>query len=284
MIVLDGATGTELGARGVNTRTNLFSAAALLDEKDQQTLLEVHRDYVQAGAQVVTANTFRTNPRKAGARWRELTATAVRIARASGAQTVAGSIAPVEDCYLPDLRPPREVALAEHRQFARALADDGCDLLLVETVNSMEEGLAAVAAAVETGLPVWVAAMAMPDGAMRSGEDLREFFHKAAQAGASTALINCVPCDGVDRGLRAAKESGLPFGAFAHMGDVDAAAGWPATPVLTPAAYARRAQAWLDNDALIAGGCCGTTPAHIESLARISPVRHDPCHPDRRVS
>src|SRR5438128_1653680 len=105
MIVLDGATGTELGRRGVDTRTALFSTAALLDEKGRQTLREVHRGYVAAGAQVITANTFRTNPRKAGPRWRELTESAVRIALESGAQAVAGSMAPAADCYLPELRP-----------------------------------------------------------------------------------------------------------------------------------------------------------------------------------
>src|SRR5207248_6538413 len=160
MIVLDGATGTELGRRGVETRSRLFSAAALLSEEGVATLRAVHADYVSAGAQVITANTFRTNPRKAGARWRELTELAVRVARESGAR-VAGSMAPVEDCYRPDLRPSPDVALLEHRELAQALAAAGCDLLLVETVVAADEGLVAVRAAVETGLPVWVAALAM---------------------------------------------------------------------------------------------------------------------------
>src|SRR5882672_5942861 len=146
MIVLDGATGTELARRGVDTRGALFSAAAFAT--GPSIVREVHRDYAKAGAQVVTANTFRTNPRKAGRQWREWTALAVKLAKESGA-LVAGSIAPVEDCYLPELRPPPEVALAEHRQFARALAEAGCDLLLVETVNARDEGLAATKAAVE---------------------------------------------------------------------------------------------------------------------------------------
>jgi S-methylmethionine-dependent homocysteine/selenocysteine methylase len=283
MIVLDGATGTELGRRGVDTRGLLFSAQALLDPRGVATLREVHRDYVRAGAQVVTANTFRTNPRKAGPRWRELTGLAVRLARESGA-AVAGSIAPVEDCYRPDLRPPPEVALREHRELARALADAGCDLLLVETVVAPDEGLAAVQAAVETGLPVWVAAMAMPDGKMRSGGDLRAFFRDARAAGARAALINCVPCDGVDLGLEAAAASGLPFGAYAHMGEVDAEAGWPVTPVLPAAEYAARARAWLQEGALIVGGCCGTTPEHIAAIARLSTIRHDPPDPARRIA
>jgi S-methylmethionine-dependent homocysteine/selenocysteine methylase len=266
MILLDGATGTELGRRGVNTRTPLFSAAALVDDEGRATLLEVHRDYVRAGAQVITANTFRTNPRKAGTRWRELTATAVSLARQSEAPCVAGSIAPVEDCYLPELRPPPDVALEEHRELARALAD-GCDLLLVETVVAADEGLAAVQAAVETGKPVWVSAMVMPDGRMRSGDDLAAFFRKARELGARATLLNCIPPFGVDLAVH------LVDGAYAHMGDVDPNSGWPVTPVLTPDEYAARAAKW---SATILGGCCGTTPAHIAALAKISPVREDP--------
>jgi homocysteine S-methyltransferase len=119
---------------------------------------------------------------------------------------------------------------------------------------------------------------------MRGGDDLRAFFRDARTAGARAALINCVPCDGVDIGLEAAAASGLPFGAYAHMGEVDAAAGWAATPVLSPAQYAERAAAWLERGALIVGGCCGTTPEHIAALARRSPVRHDPCQPDRKLA
>ena len=283
MIVLDGATGTELGRRGVDTRSALFSAAALVSEAGIAALRTVHADYVRAGAQVITANTFRTNPRKAGARWRELTELAVRLARESGA-TVAGSMAPVEDCYRPDLRPAPDVALLEHRELAQALAAAGCDLLLVETVVAADEGLVAVRAAVETGLPVWVAALAMPNGSMRNGDDLGAFFRDARGAGARAALINCVPCDGVDAGLGAAAASGLPFGAYAHMGDVDPEAGWPPTPVLSPEEYALRASRWISRGASILGGCCGTIPEHIAALARLSPIRHDPCHPERRIS
>src|SRR4051812_3209199 len=130
MIVLDGATGTELGRRGVDTRTGLFSAEALLSPEGVQTLREIHAEYVSAGAQVITANTFRTNPRKAGPRWRELTALAVRLARESGA-VVAGSMAPVEDCYRPQLRPSADLPLREHQQLPRPPAADGCDPALL---------------------------------------------------------------------------------------------------------------------------------------------------------
>jgi homocysteine S-methyltransferase len=182
------------------------------------------------------------------------------------------------------LRPPPEVALREHRQMAKALAEAGCDLLLVETVAAADEGLAAVQAASETGLPVWVAAMAMPDGTMRAGDDLGSFFRDARALGARAALVNCVPCAGVDVGLDAAAQPGLPFGAYAHMGEVAAEAGWPPSPVLSPADYASRVAAWVERGASIVGGCCGTTPDHVAAIARLSAIRHDPLQPGRRIA
>ena len=77
-------------------------------------------------------------------------------------------------------------------------------------------------------------------------------------------------------GFAALASSGLPFGAFAHMGEVDPASGWPATPVLSPEEYAARAARWLARGATIVGGCCGTGPDHIAALARLSPAREDP--------
>ena len=281
MIVLDGATGTELGRRGVDTRGALFSAAALLDEEGRACLRAVHREYAAAGAQVITAATFRTNPRKAGPRWRELTDQAVAIAREAGV-VVAGSMAPVEDCYRPELAPAPEVAFDEHRAFARALQEAGCDLLLIETVASHEEGLSAMMAAEETGLPFWVSCIAMPDGRMRDGSDLRAFVGMASEK-AAAVLINCTPCAGIDRALAALLDTGIAAGAYAHMGEVDPNGGWPPSPQLSPDEYAERAREWLGRGALIVGGCCGTTPAHVAALARISPMRHDPCHPQRRL-
>src|SRR5207245_8385375 len=87
-----------------------------------------------------------------------------------------------------------------------------------------------------------------------------------------------------DAGLAAAAASGLPRGAYAHVGALDPHSGWPVTPVLSPEAYAARAAGWLGRGASIRGGCCGTNPAHIAALAALSPIRHDPCQLDRRIA
>jgi homocysteine S-methyltransferase len=68
--------------------------------------------------------------------------------------------------------------------------------------------------------------------------------------------------------LEVARGAGVPFGAYAHLGEMDPAVQWPRSPVLEPEAYADRAAAWVERGATMVGGCCGTTPAHIAALAR----------------
>src|SRR5262245_2109257 len=100
--LLDGPVGTELGARGVSTPAPLWSAAAL--EGAPQVVAAIHRDYAAAGATVHTAVTFRTQPHVAPDAWRRLLESAVRIAREAvpSGHRVAGSIAPLGDCYRPE--------------------------------------------------------------------------------------------------------------------------------------------------------------------------------------
>src|SRR5258707_8830056 len=130
-ILLDGATGTELNRRGVSTDLPLWSAGALLDAP--ATLRQIHRDYLLAGAEIVTANTFRTHRRSLarggyGDSAAELTRLAVELARAAvgeGALAppayVAGSLAPLEDCYSPELVPPQAECEREHAELAACL-------------------------------------------------------------------------------------------------------------------------------------------------------------------
>ncbi|MFL5432963.1 MAG: homocysteine S-methyltransferase family protein [Myxococcales bacterium] len=276
-VILDGAVGTELGLRGIDTRSPLFSAAALLDEGGRRVLRELHAEYLRAGADVVTAATFRTNHRALeaagqGSRFPELAQIAVAEAIAArdqhGSGLVAASMAPLADCYRPEARPQPELAFTEHLEHARALAMAGCDLFLVETIASGEEGIAAVEAASSTGLPVCAAVQIAPDGKLLDGSDPREFFTAAVAAGAGVVLLNCMPPDGIDSMLDLAKSAGVPFGAYAHIGEVDPAVRWPACARIDPETYAGRAGRWIEQGATMIGGCCGTTPAHIAALAR----------------
>ena len=154
-VILDAASGTALSNRGVDTRTPLWSGRAPLTHG--RLLEQVHREHVGAGAEVVTACTFRTTRRafRASGRpegeWRLAAAEAVRIAReaAGDRALVVGSIAPLEDCWRPDRAPAGAAARAEHALLAAELVSAGVDALWLETFGSLGEVRAAAGAAAD---------------------------------------------------------------------------------------------------------------------------------------
>jgi len=293
VLLLDGATGTELQRRGVDTGLPLWSARALIEAPE--VLSAIHADYIAAGADIITTNTFRTQRRTLtragiGERTRELTQRAVQIARAAAQRAnrqvdVAGSIAPLEDCYSPQLVPPDDELQIEHAEMAQQLAEAGCDVLLVETMNTIREAVIAAQCARETGLPVCVSFVVGPGGRppdqidpigrdeqliLLSGESMAEAVAALRPIDPAAIMINCVPLAYSDRALaelRAAYPG--PIGLYANVGHADDQVGWTLTDDVLPAAYAQRAQQWLAQNAVIIGGCCGTTPEHIAALKAV---------------
>ncbi len=270
LVVLDGPLGTELVARGVETPAPLWSAAALLDARGCDVVRAIHRDYARAGATVHTANTFRTKRRQAGAAWAELLARAVSLAREAVRDVdprhrVAGSIAPLEDCYRPDLSPAG--ARQEHRELAEALAAAGVDLLLCETFPHVGEALVALEEAVATGIEAWVSFTAGPDADLLSPEDIGVAAREAAARGARAVLVNCTPATHTLAHVERLAACGVPFGAYANAGAATEGLGWREGQDRSAAArYAELARGWIEAGATIVGGCCGTGPAHVAAL------------------
>jgi S-methylmethionine-dependent homocysteine/selenocysteine methylase len=293
VLLLDGATGTELQRRGVDTSLPLWSARALLEAPD--VLRAIHVDYAAAGADLLTTNTFRTHRRTLaragrGERARELTALAVQIAREAARQAdheifVAGSMSPLEDCYEPRRVPPDGELWIEHAEMAHDLAEAGCDLLLVETMNTIREAVIAARCAAATNLPVCVSFVAGPHGlppdqadeataeeaparvTLLSGESIGAAVQAVQRLRPAAILINCAPLACIDRAfteLRAAHRG--PIGLYANVGHADDKIGWALTDDVRPAAYAQHARYWVQQGAALIGGCCGTTPEHIAAL------------------
>lgn len=269
--------GTELTRRNVDTTLPLWSAAALDSAPD--IVAQIHADYVAAGATVLTANTFRTNTRalaKGGIahRARDLNFKAVALARqaasaAGGSVRVAGSMAPVEDCYTPGLVPAAAELDTEHGALARTLADAGVDLLLIETMNTVREAVSAARAAARTGKPLWVSFTLGEDGALLSGESLSSAVAAVRPFQPQAVLVNCVPVAQIAAALTQllVTAEGLPFGVYGNVGHVDDTVGWTLTDAVTPEQYAKAARGWRAQGASIIGGCCGTHPGHIRAIA-----------------
>jgi homocysteine S-methyltransferase len=281
---LNAATGTELQRRGADTRLPLWSARALVDAPD--LVREIHREEIAAGAEVLTANTFRTHRRtlaKGGLaeRSRELTALAVRLALhaadAAGRDVfVAGSLSPLEDCYRPDLVPEDSALEREHREQAESLAAAGVDLLLLETHNTVRELVAAARAAKATGLPFVASMVTDGNGRLLSGETIEDAVRALEPVAVSPDAIgiNCVPAGklGADLGRLAAAAPGVPLAAYGNLGLPADESGWAFTEDLSPEKYAELARGWLARGVRLVGGCCGTRAAHTAALRYVTSI------------
>jgi len=283
IILLDGALGTELERRGVSTALPLWSAQALLDTPDM--VRTIHEEYIRAGADVITAATFRTTPRalgKAGMHGEadRLTERAVTLARearerAGGGREiwVAGSLAPLEDCYRPELAPSGDAAEEEHRVQAERLARCGADLILIETMNTVAEARAAAAAARTTGLPVLVSFICSGPRVILSGEPLGDAARAVEPYDPIAILVNCVPAEIAAGCLdELSRATPLPRGCYPNAGAPDMERGaWHFDDAMTPERFAAMAGSWLERGAQVVGGCCGTGPDHIRALRSALP-------------
>jgi methionine synthase I (cobalamin-dependent) len=291
VVLADGAMGTSLFARGLETggSPELWN----LEQPDQ--VRAVHQGFVDAGSDLLLTNSFGANRRRLalhGAEHRvaELNRAAARLAREAAGSTrrpvlVAGDIGPTGEIFAPVgafSLADGEAAFAEQ---AAALAEGGVDLLWIETISSVEELTAAVAGAAPTGLPL-VATMTFDT----RGRTMMGLTCEAAMRLRGDLAVRPVGF-GANCGVGPAQlvESVLGLMRAADPGDVIVAKGncglphyhdgeirYDGTPEIM-ADYACLARA---AGARIIGGCCGTTPLHVEAMAEALATRPEGPPPD----
>lgn len=274
-LLFDGGMGTLVQAAGLHI---VHAVPDLLNLTHPEAIVAIQRQYVEAGADCITTNTFNTNRLKlanAGATVAEVYAAAAANARAAGAPLVAGDIGPTGALLEPLGTLTFDEAFDIFSEQACAAEAAGCDLIVVETMADLLEAKAAVLAAVETtSLPVFAT--------MTFGEDGRTFLGTTpaiaattlSALGASAVGLNCslgptelAPLVGElaphDRALVMAQpNAGLP-----RIQDGETVFG------VGPNEFAQAMEAILDAGATVIGGCCGTTPDHIAALRALIDVR-----------
>ena len=174
IIILDGATATEVEKRGVQLTDLTWSADSLLTHPD--VVREVHRVYIDAGTDIITTNTYATNrnvlgPAGMGDEVQRLNALAVQLtieAREQAAVSrpiyIAGSISTENTSassyfgrHIEGLKLPNEQqSRANYREQAEIMAEAGADLIVLEMMRDIPQTVYAVEASLSTGLPVWV--------------------------------------------------------------------------------------------------------------------------------
>jgi len=287
--LLDGGMGRELRNRGVPILDTIWSANALLVAKD--TVLQVHKDYIAAGADIITTNTYgiiRSELKKEGIedKFVELNRLAGKLAITASRSSeegvaVAASLPPLRGSYRPDLVGKFDELVPLYREQAEIL-EPYCDLFICETMSSGEEARAAATAAAEFGRPIWVSFTLLEDksGKLRSGETIAEAAAKLKDLPVSGILANCTAPESIDAAMPELAKLGKVAGGYANTFQ-DVPKDWvmdgkkPTDGLLKlredldPEHYAAHAKTWLAAGARVIGGCCGTGPAHIARLKQL---------------
>jgi len=272
---MDGALGTLFVSRGAPSdgpRSPLTLSAPEL-------VREVHDDYVSAGAQVLTANTWDANRAKLTKYdWADslekINRTAVRLAHdaVEGEYIyVAGLVGPLGQL----VKPYGPLTTAQVREIfseqIRILLEEGVDLLVLESFSSSVEAREALRAARELSADVTVIASVtlLADGKTSFGEEASAAFHELAVAGADIVGMNCTigPQEALEVFRRASKATPLPMAVRPNAGYpwlVHGRAVYPATPDY----FREVAREFVREGVGLLGGCCGTGPEHIAAMAR----------------
>jgi len=286
-IILDGAIGTEI------LRHNVTWADHQLVNKPE-FVRGIHEDYIRAGANVLSTNSFQLCKRALCNHFRDdahrhhigakdldtradkLLAASVHLAREARDRVrseqpvaVAAAVTTLEWCFRPDLAPSAEQAKREYEEIFSVVKKAGADLVLLETVNSILEARVALEVLNKLGLPCWVAFVCDEKGVLFTGETMEQAAKTLEPLGVGAILLNCAPPDDITAGVKAlAPHAKVPIGGYAHIGRFDPPE-WLFTDEYPPDRYCKEAEGWKKLGSSILGGCCGTTPEHIAALGTI---------------
>ncbi len=288
--LLDGAIGTLLYERGVFVNVCYDE----LNLTRPELVEEIHREYVEAGAEILETNTFGANPVKLSGfglegRTEEINRAAARLARgAAGSRArVVGAIGPLGIRIEPWGPTSEGEAEAFFRRQVAGLLEGGVDGFLLETfsdLNELHQALRAVRAMSE--LPVFAQVTIEEGGSTSYGTDVETVARSLDEWGADVIGVNCSvgPAEILDAIERMARVTERPLSAQPNAG-LPRLVGDRKIYLASPAYMARYARRMVEAGARFVGGCCGTTPEHIREMAGVlDEARGGPAAEDRRES
>ena len=272
--------GSELIKRGLSLPNHIWSAEANIHHP--KLVQKIHRQYVDAGADYIITNTFRTTPRayqktglnrnKSCQMAKKSLIQAVEHAKnaADPSTKIIGSISPLEDCYRPELFPGRDAAISEFAQLGRWMAGTDVDILILETMNSMAETEAGLCALKDTNLTFWVSFVLKDENNLLSGDRLDDTLNMLNNFQIEMVLLNCNPLVRTKKAVDNIVDNwNERWGIYPNMGIGDPPPDGciieyePMEKYLSVIEYA------LNRGASVVGACCGSSPGHIAEIKKL---------------
>ena len=289
--ILDGGMGQELLARGMKPNSTLWSANAILDENYHQLVLDTHVDFIKAGAEIIVTTTFATRQKRLKEnnlldKFEYLNQKAGEIAQTAKKKFpntfVAGGIPPQNLTYEADDRDETEITENFNAQ-AKAL-NPYIDFFYFDVWSSIKEVKCGIEAVKEFKKPYLVGLHISEGTKLPSGERIKEI-KNIIDGNSLGVMLSCVSPENFEKNLYELKSLNVPFG-FKLNGFVTTKLNESYTSVflgkktnpneilgkrkdLTPAKIKKIAKKFKENGATIIGGCCETSPLHIEAISKI---------------
>ena len=276
--------GNELLARRSDLVSGLWSAQYLIDAP--QLVKEIHLEYINAGADLITTNTYSTIPsylskKNVEDRMPELIGLAGKLAREAADDSekeiiVAGSLPPLEESYRPDLVIDAEEAIPIYEILIKELTPF-VDIFICETMSSIKEMQHVMEALnnLDNKKPVWISWTLKEDkkNRLRSGESIEEAFNASATVKPEAYLFNCTDPYAISEGIKVLKQlTQKPIGGYPNVFNVPD--GWTldndievSVRDLSIERFLEFAEEWRKLGASIIGGCCGIGPRFIKAIS-----------------
>ncbi len=289
-ILIDGGTGTEIERKGATMHPGAWSAQANLLDPD--IVRGVHRSYLDAGAEIIVANTYPANFHimvSSGLEdeFEPANRQALRLALEARGEYrevnpdrpiwVAGSMSTttfshgLDASVIEGAGPARE----GYRAQARIIAEEGVDLIILEMMRDVRETALCLDAALETGLPVWLGMSAEHDQSGRltlfgSSDPFAEGIEAILDQSGTPQAVGVMHTEVTITPEAIGEVAELwdgPLFAYPHHGIFEMP-HWRFDNTLTPEEFSEAALGWLDLGVSAVGGCCGIRPEHIAALGR----------------
>ena len=280
-LIMDGAMGTELMRRGIELPLPLWSSMSNIDQFDQ--VMNIHKDYIEAGSDILTTNTFRTTPRtfiKAGYSQNESeiiseqccnkAIEAAKHAVKKENTLIAGSVAPLEDCYEPLHFPGKEIAKKEFQLIIDRIIRKGVDILLFETMGNYEEIESVLQVSNHVDIQRWLSIVLKNKNSILDGTELQKVVELANKNKIDMVLINCTPVNiilealDIFLGYRKGK-----WGVYPNAGENMPTKDGEFVSKLDDESICKAIQGYITLGASVVGSCCGSTPNTVRKISNM---------------
>ena len=285
-ILIDGATATELERQGVPQIPNAWNGGGALSHP--HVLKDIHRKYIRAGSRIIISNTFATckhtlEDAAQSHNFKTLNAIGVSLAVEARSEEKKSNVLVAAGLSYWSFtnRHPGLIELRKNlMKQVEVMKNAGADLLMLEMMVDIDRMLVTIESAGTTNLPIWVGLSCKPDVAGRmcllNGEPLTLALKRLQAYDIDLVSIMHTDVTHVDACLDIldGEWNGL-CGVYAHSGKM-VGSKWTFNDVITPAAYSKCVERWIERKVNLVGGCCGITIDHVLHISKkfFSPFKH----------